>query len=148
MTHVWVNQHSDECPVTHGRRGLLADIEADTGTGRDGLLGAVPEYDGGGDQEAELCTCGGYGRALVANALRQYAEGVRENLDDDLDGREVDEGEYPVVEDYLADADRIAAGEKPVHDFTVEVLQDDTGPMALLEPYEVAEYKRTLGIAP
>ena len=34
-----------------------------------GLLGAVPEYDNGGDQEAENCDCGAYDRAQALLVL-------------------------------------------------------------------------------
>ena len=51
----WRSEHSVACPVTHWRERLLADLEQDPEDPY--LLGAVPEYDEGGDQEAELCTC-------------------------------------------------------------------------------------------
>jgi len=64
----------------------------------------------------------------VADHLEAYAEGVQENIADD-DARDHDaelDGEprplYPVVEDYLADADRIRRGDLPAHDLTLEVL--------------------------
>ncbi len=60
-------------------------------------------------------------RESRATDLRDYAEGVRENL---LDDEPDFEGEFPVVEDYLADADRIEAGEEPLHEHTREVLAD------------------------
>ena len=129
--------------MTDGRRKLRDDLEQRPDD--EYLLGAVPEYDGGGDQEAELCTCGGYGRAVVAQSLRTYAELVEENLDDDRLRDDDDKaGVYPVVEDYQADADRIASGEAPVHEHTLEVLHDDTGPLALLEQWEVEPFKAAL----
>lgn len=51
----WVNEHTPECPVTAGRMKLLDDLDARPGD--DYLNGALPEYDNGGDQEVELCTC-------------------------------------------------------------------------------------------
>lgn len=51
----WTNQHDPKCPVTRYRRELLADLARDPGNRY--LLGAVPEYDDGGDQEVELCEC-------------------------------------------------------------------------------------------
>ena len=65
-------------------------------------------------------------RASVADALEQFAEGVRDNLSDDHPG----EDEFPVVDDYLNDADRIRAGEAPVHAETREALAERTGPAA------------------
>ena len=58
----WHNQHTDDCAVTVARVSLLAELAAsDAEQGDSGrhayLLGAVPEYDNGGDQEVELCTC-------------------------------------------------------------------------------------------
>lgn len=61
-------------------------------------------------------------RERIADALEAYAEGVEDNLRDD-DWPEPRE-EYPVVEDYLADADRIRAGEAPLHEHTREVLAE------------------------
>ena len=55
MTTPWVNQHAPACPVTRHRADLLSLLEADPKNA--GLLGAIPEYDGGGDQEVENCTC-------------------------------------------------------------------------------------------
>lgn len=60
----WSTQHADDCPVTRHRAELLVEI-GDTQFGTDRmayLMGAVPEYDLGGDQEVELCTCGTAGR--------------------------------------------------------------------------------------
>jgi hypothetical protein len=51
----------------------------------------------------------------------------------ELDGEPNDDGVFPVVEDYLADADRIRAGESPLHAHTLEVLADTTGPAALVD---------------
>jgi len=71
---------------------------------------------------------------IVADALEGYAEGVNENLNDDAWGRDHEEqldgepnadGDWPVVQDYLADADRIRRGEVPLHELTREVLFED-----------------------
>jgi hypothetical protein len=75
-------------------------------------------------------------RGKVADALEAYAAGVQENIEDDrlrdeMDGEPGEGGAYPVVEDYLADADRIRAGEAPLHELTREVLLDETGPAAM-----------------
>lgn len=80
-------------------------------------------------------------REIVAAALADYAMGVQENIADDdmrdhdveMDGTPSERDLYPVVEDYLADADRILAGEQPLNELTWEVLRDDTGPAALVE---------------
>jgi hypothetical protein len=60
----WHVQHADYCPVTSARVGLGVALAASEVGSRehDYLLGAVPEYDLGGDQEVELCTCGRAGR--------------------------------------------------------------------------------------
>ena len=54
--NLWNTQHSLECEVTKQRANLLAELAQDPDNVY--LLGAVPEYDEGGDQEAELCDCG------------------------------------------------------------------------------------------
>lgn len=59
----WVNQHDAECPVNDYRTALLADLAEDPTNPY--LLGAVPEYDHGGDQELELCECEGKGRGDI-----------------------------------------------------------------------------------
>lgn len=51
----WQNAHADTCAVTAARIDLLAKLRDDPENPY--LHGAVPEYDGGGDQEGELCTC-------------------------------------------------------------------------------------------
>ena len=53
--HQWVNQHEPDCPITKHRKDLLNDLAQDPTNQY--LLGAVPEYDEGGDQEVELCIC-------------------------------------------------------------------------------------------
>jgi len=56
--HRWVQKHADDCPIVAQRAALLDDLLADPRNPY--LQGAVPEYDEGGDQEAEGCTCGGW----------------------------------------------------------------------------------------
>jgi len=132
-----VINHALTCAVLRQRVELDAEIEAalrdPNGLNLETLKGARPEYYGGGDQESEGCDCGAMGlfpgeRTILADALEAYAEGVEEVLRDDEpeDGRD----EFPVVEDYQADADRIRMGEQPLHELTREVLRDDTGPAA------------------
>jgi len=53
--HHWVNKHASDCPITYERKDLLDKLSEDPTNS--GLLGAVPEYDEGGDQEVENCTC-------------------------------------------------------------------------------------------
>lgn len=60
----WKIKHDDDCQVTVDRAGLLAELAADPKNPY--LLGALPEYDNGGDQEVELCTCGIWAWELVA----------------------------------------------------------------------------------
>lgn len=55
----WKNKHSEDCAVTKERASLWASFVADPTNGA--LHGAVIEYDGGGDQEIENCTCGRFG---------------------------------------------------------------------------------------
>ena len=55
MALTWRNEHSEGCPVTYWRGRLANDLEPDPENPY--LLGAVPEWDEGGDQEAEVCTC-------------------------------------------------------------------------------------------
>ena len=55
MALKWRNDHSEGCPVTYWRGRLANDLEPDPENPY--LLGAVPEWDEGGDQEAEVCTC-------------------------------------------------------------------------------------------
>lgn len=57
MGLTWRSEHGLECPVTYWRERLAADLDQASDTDRPALLGAVIEYDDGGDQEAELCTC-------------------------------------------------------------------------------------------
>lgn len=61
MAARWENQHDPECPITQERRDLLAALRAAQAANDAGrvaaLEGAVVEYDGGGDQEVEGCTC-------------------------------------------------------------------------------------------
>lgn len=63
----WKIEHAPDCSVTKERADLLADIAAaedpmcGAPAGRLAYLrGAVVEYDEGGDQEVENCTCGRY----------------------------------------------------------------------------------------
>ena len=63
----WATRHTEGCPVTVARASLLADLERDPAS--PGLLGAVPEYDNGGDQEAELCTCEAVARCSHCSAV-------------------------------------------------------------------------------
>ncbi len=63
-------------------------------------------------------------RDRLADGLEAYAEGVEENLADD--GVE----DAPDAEDFRSDADRIRAGDQPLHEHTLEVLRDETGPAA------------------
>lgn len=60
----WQDEHDGACPVTADRTRLADELQADPQNRY--LLGALPEYDGGGDQEAEGCTCGAYAKHLVA----------------------------------------------------------------------------------
>lgn len=83
------------------------------------------------------------GLTLLADALHGYAEGVEENLRDD-DWPNPPSDSYPVVEDYLADADRIRSGQPPLHDHVREVLADETGPLALLDEGERAAASEAL----
>jgi hypothetical protein len=52
----WQNEHAPDCPVTAGRISLAEELERDPENAA--LLGAVPEWDRGGDEEAEHCACG------------------------------------------------------------------------------------------
>lgn len=70
--HRWTNVHDAKCPVSVSRRNLLADLAKDP-TNRY-LLGAVPEYDHGGDQEVELCECFAYGRPDLVLGSKEEAE--------------------------------------------------------------------------
>lgn len=63
ITHEWTNQHAASCQVTKDRANLLERLANDPGNPY--LLGAVPEYDNGGDQEAENCDCGAYRRTVA-----------------------------------------------------------------------------------
>lgn len=70
----WENIHTAECPITSQRADLLREIaQLDVDRGDSGrmaaLLGAVPEYDCGGDQEVEGCECGAAWLALPAETL-------------------------------------------------------------------------------
>jgi hypothetical protein len=62
----WNTQHAPACQVTKERADLLAALENDPTNA--GLLGALPEYDNGGDQEAENCDCGAYDAAQAVLA--------------------------------------------------------------------------------
>lgn len=59
---VWENEHDPSCPVTAGRIDLLKEMDYETSPY---LLGAVPEYQAGGDQEVELCQCGIAGKRTL-----------------------------------------------------------------------------------
>lgn len=58
----WTNEHSTRCPVTRDRRNLLAKLAEAREAGDTPLVAALEgagiEYDNGGDQETENCTCG------------------------------------------------------------------------------------------
>lgn len=63
----WDREHAADCPVTKERADLLDRLQSDPGN--EYLLGAVPEYQAGGDQEVENCTCGVSGNpGLVVSA--------------------------------------------------------------------------------
>jgi hypothetical protein len=49
----WRNEHHPDCPVTAGRASLTEALARDPEDA--GLRGAVPEWDAGGDEEAEHC---------------------------------------------------------------------------------------------
>lgn len=58
----WNNAHHETCEVTKERAGLESAVRnAFNGGEREGdieyLIGAWREYDNGGDEERELCTC-------------------------------------------------------------------------------------------
>lgn len=57
----WTHQHDPECPVTRDRRNLLIKLAEARKAGDETLVraleGAGIEYDNGGDQEVECCTC-------------------------------------------------------------------------------------------
>lgn len=58
----WANIHSPTCDVTKARAMLVVDLqEAMIGEGDRSqvpyLIGALIEYDHGGDEEAEICNC-------------------------------------------------------------------------------------------
>lgn len=80
-------------------------------------------------------------RPVIADLLTTYAEGVQENLEEDDSD---DGGDYPVVERYLDDANRIRRGESPLHETTWEVLRDPTGPFAMVEDIEWAAWLQTV----
>jgi len=63
----WDNVHDDACPVTGARASLVKELHRNPHDQY--LLGAVPEYDHGGDQEAELCTCGHWADAQRVDLL-------------------------------------------------------------------------------
>lgn len=63
----WATEHTEACPVTRYRAELLALETMEPEVQR----GAAAEYEAGGDQEVELCTCGA---PLAATAA--WAEGV------------------------------------------------------------------------
>jgi hypothetical protein len=67
MYNQWDSQHAANCPVTKEREDLLAKLADDPHNPY--LLGAIPEYMKGGDQEVENCTCeaGEYQRQLEAD---------------------------------------------------------------------------------
>jgi len=52
----WENEHAQDCQVTRDRKSLVEALLRDPSS--EYLLGVVPEYDKGGDQEVENCTCG------------------------------------------------------------------------------------------
>lgn len=74
----WVVAHDEGCPVTLARASLLADLADDPENPY--LLGAVPEYDEGGDQEVELCECGVVRSPIHDPAARQAAAAEIEAL--------------------------------------------------------------------
>lgn len=51
----WENEHEAGCPIIEQRADLLRALVL--APDNPYLRGAVPEYDGGGDQEADGCTC-------------------------------------------------------------------------------------------
>jgi len=66
--HEWQQEHSPDCPVVRYRADLLRELAADPNNPY--LLGALPEYDGGGDQEAENCTCGHWHPFRIGTRVR------------------------------------------------------------------------------
>jgi hypothetical protein len=58
----WENEHDPSCPVTEQRIDLLKQLDYEA---TPYLLGAVPEYQAGGDQEVELCECGIAGKRTL-----------------------------------------------------------------------------------
>ena len=63
--HEWQNLHAHNCPITSGRTRLLEDLAQDPDNAY--LKGAIPEWDAGGDEEAEYCICGGRRATTVAS---------------------------------------------------------------------------------
>jgi hypothetical protein len=85
----WQNTHRDECPVTTGRRMLSDDLEQRPDDPY--LLGAVPEWDRGGDEEAEACTCDAVPRCVdCATALVDWHPASR--ADGKVEGLCIDHG--------------------------------------------------------
>lgn len=73
--HAWEVIHDEACAVTRERRDLLADV-AKAANDPDQLAylhGAVVEYDKGGDQEVENCTCPVADRYLP-DSFRHFAD--------------------------------------------------------------------------
>ena len=84
----WQNEHAPDCPVTDGRVGLAGQLERDPENAA--LLGAVPEWDAGGDEEAEHCACGPWYvddlQSVEPEAL-EPAEGITVKIAPELDGQ-------------------------------------------------------------
>ena len=66
--HEWQQEHSPDCPVVRYRADLLLSLATDPNNPY--LLGALPEYDNGGDQEAENCTCGHWHPFRIGTRVR------------------------------------------------------------------------------
>lgn len=97
--HTWVNRHDDGCPVTRDRASLLADLAKDPTNPY--LLGAVPEYDGWGDQESELCECREWGKAATKDRGDIFVYGMllsRANRPATLDGYRLTFHDHATIE--------------------------------------------------
>lgn len=66
MNPNWNNSHAEDCPVAVARVDLWRSLNLRPTD--EGLLGAMPEYDNGGDREAELCTCYAHGEQVPGQA--------------------------------------------------------------------------------
>ena len=107
--------HAPTCAIHAERVRLLTDLLANPGDPY--LLGAMVEYYGFGDQEAEICTCGWSPEGALASAIL--------GAGDDTDYTDVLETMQPFVSPQVFKRLAAAMDACPIHCCDIRICLDD-----------------------